>query len=518
MLTHKDRQQLRARHIGDHMIERQLTIFRQGIPFVTLVKPCILGDGIFALTPSDREKYEHVFEEAMSAGRVSKFVPASGAASRMFKSLSAFWHDLESVNEQAPSEKILSKDKEKDVLTFFNRLQSFAFYDEVRTHLSQKGFKVEVLRDTKTFQHILHALLTPDGLNYANLPKALLPFHRYPDYSRTPFEEHLVEAMAYAKDAAGRAQIHFTVSPGHDKLMHRHLAAILRGPNIANGSWDVTFSHQKPSTDTIAVDLKNRPFRDSSGALVFRPGGHGALLDNLQDLQGDIVFIKNIDNVVPDYLKTTTYLYKKALGGYLVSAQQTLFSFLHALSSSQVTGDNLSEMAGFMEHTLSSPAPMGFSHWSNEEQISFLFDRFNRPLRVCGMVKNLGDPGGGPFWVKDTNGDLSLQIVEASQVDRSSPEQQAILNASTHFNPVDLVCGVRDFQGNPFDLFQYRNDETSFISRKSYEGQELKALELPGLWNGGMAQWNTIFIEVPSITFNPVKTVLDLLRPEHQPA
>ena len=379
--------------------------------------------------------------------------------------------------------------------------------------MSGGHFALRVVNTTE----LLAYLLTPRGLNYANLPKALLQFHRYAGHCRTPLEEHLVEAAAYAQDSQQVARLHVTVAPEHTEAVQAHIEAIRSRYERAGVRYDMSLSTQSPATDTIAVDLENTPFRDEHGQLLFRPGGHGALLANLEALAADIVFIKNIDNVLPDHLKETTYGYKRALGGHLVALQQQIFLYLKKLASGAVDAALLHEIWAFAQQQLSMTMPQGGLHTPQHEQIRLLFDRLNRPLRVCGMVRNAGEPGGGPFWVEHTDGSMSLQIVEASQVDTASPEQRAIFAASTHFNPVDIVCGVRDYRGQPFHLTQFVDPDTGFISRKTYAGRTLKALELPGLWNGAMAHWNTVFVEVPLSTFSPVKTVLDLLRPEHQP-
>jgi hypothetical protein len=347
------------------------------------------------------------------------------------------------------------------------------------------------------------------------LPKALIKFHRYPDAARASLEEHLVEAAVYARGNDGEARIHFTVSPEHEELIRAHIGHVRPRYERDGTSYNISFSIQKPSTDTIAVDRDNLPFRDENGRLVFRPGGHGALLANLQETGGDVLFIKNIDNVVPDALKAETYRYKQALGGLLVDLQNSIFTYVRALQHGRDTFD-LGEIVTFTEQRLGVSIPSAIKQGSSQELRNYLLERLHRPLRVCGVVQNTGEPGGGPFWVKDTSGEMSRQIVESSQVDLMSDQQRKLWQSATHFNPVDLVCGIRDYQGQLFDLSRFVDPETGFISHKSKDGKELKALELPGLWNGAMAKWNTIFVEVPAITFNPVKTVFDLLRPEHQ--
>jgi hypothetical protein len=513
-----DREQLRAQGLTEETVLSQIAIFKRGVPFTVLQRPCTVGDGITAFQPQELERFAAVYAEAALSGRTMKFVPASGAASRMFKLLLSFANRCERIDERHVAAKAADNDPEsQELLRWMRNLQRFAFYDDLKAAMRQHGLDIDRFVAQGQYKEVLEYLLTPQGLNYASLPKALLKFHRYPDHCRTPLEEHLVEAAAYTRDRDGLARVHFTVTPAHRDALRRHLERVRSRYERCGVRYEVTFSTQKPSTDTIAVDLENNPFRTSQGQLLFRPGGHGALLENLQALAGDIVFIKNIDNVVPDHLKEETYVYKRALGGYLVEIQRQIFAHVRRLSTADVDEDALTQIFAFARDTLSIVPPPGLERQSRSVKTRYLFTALNRPLRVCGMVQNVGEPGGGPFWVRHADGSLSLQIVETSQVDMQAAEQRAVVAASTHFNPVDLVCGVRDYQGKPFDLTQFTDPDTGFISIKSYEGRELKALELPGLWNGAMARWNTVFVEVPLSTFNPVKTVLDLLRPQHQP-
>jgi hypothetical protein len=342
----------------------------------------------------------------------------------------------------------------------------------------------------------------------------LIIFHAYPNGDRTAFEEQLVEAIAYTEDSNYESRVHFTVSPEYrDKI--KNYVEYIKKKYENKVTLFVEYSVQKKSTQTIAYSLEHDLFVTSGGNLVFRPGGHGALIENLDDLNGDIVFIKNIDNVVPDYLKPETYLYKRLLGGYLVQLQDQIFDYLKKLEN-EIEDSLLEEITNFADEKLHIVMPDSVKAGGTAEKIQFLRSKLNRPIRVCGMVKNQGEPGGGPFWVEDDEANLSLQIVEKAQIDLSDPEQREILEQSTHFNPVDLVCGLRDYTGEPFDLSEFIDEEAGIITEKSLEGKPLKAMELPGLWNGSMAFWNTIFVEVPLITFNPVKTVNDLLRDEHQ--
>jgi hypothetical protein len=447
-----------------------------------------------------------------------KFVPASGAATRMFKSLIGFRNRYDQIDErEIRSAEDKNEPDHASYLEFIKGIKRFAFYDDLKSAMSRDGLDTEDLIAKRQYKPILEYVLSSKGLDLSRIPKGLIKFHRYPETSRTAFEEQLVEATGYATDNNGLARVHFTVSPEHEASIKEHLRRICDHFEKSGVRFELTFSAQKPSTDTIATDLDNRPFRGEDGRLVFRPGGHGALLENLNALRGDLVFIKNIDNVVPDRLKQETTIFKKALGGRLIALQKEIFGCLERFSARDLDDGYIGEMFAFIRDRLCINPPEGVEQGSRENKIDYLVSRLNRPLRVCGMVKNEGEPGGGPFWVEHADKSTSVQIVESSQVDGESAEQKRVWASSTHFNPVDLVCGVRDYKGEPFDLKRFVDPSTGFISVKSKEGKELKALELPGLWNGSMAYWNTVFVQVPIITFNPVKTVLDLLRKEHQP-
>lgn len=519
--TDKDLRELAARGITQEKILNQIEIFKEGIPPAKLIKPCTVGDGITVISSGEEKRLTELYRDAAASGRTMKFVPASGAATRMFHLLLAVMHDDPDL-EAERLQKMVEQGRQdiQQFLQFFQNLKKFAFYDQLKAFLEDRGSDIEELIAGKKYKEILSALLNPEGLNYADLPKGLIKFHKYETGLRNPFEEHLIEAAVYTCDCEGIARIHFTVSALSDAEDSEifYIESVRHRYEEQEGvQFEIGFSIQKKSTDTIAVDHDNRPLHDHDGALHFRPGGHGALLENLNELQGDIIFIKNIDNVVPDRLKPETYRYKMLLGGFLVNLQNKLFGYLEKLTSGEVDDSLIAEMFRFAEKQLSVIIPREIENGIQKDQMDFLFDRFNRPLRVCGMVKNQGEPGGGPFWVELPAGAPSLQIVESSQLDKDDPEQLEIWNSSTHFNPVDLVCGVRDFRGEPFDLMEFRDPHGGFISRKSKNGKEVKALELPGLWNGSMAFWNTVFVEVPIVTFNPVKTVFDLLRDEHQP-
>jgi hypothetical protein len=515
MFSENDLKQISDRGIDLLTVEQQIAHFRKGFPFTNLVKPAVKGDGIQVYTLNRIKELEKYYDKHSGKLKVVKFVPASGAASRMFKSLFSF---IEHVNRDH-QENLLNEDKGfESVHYFIEHLQDFAFYHELARVMQASGLSLEECLNKKDYASVIEFLVEEKGLGYGNLPKGLILFHRYGDQSRRAMEEHLAEAALYAAGNDGRAYVHFTISPEHAEKF----SAVLAGVKPVcekkyNVKFDVSFSYQKPSTDTISVDMKNQPFREKDGSLVFRPGGHGALIENLKGIQADLVFVKNIDNVVPDRLKADTVTYKKAIAGLLLSLQKQTFSYVKLLEDGSAEPDQLEDIRLFAERNLSISIHEKYNVLSDFEKSRFLFNLLNRPIRVCGMVKNEGEPGGGPFWVINSRGEISLQIVESSQIDVNNPAQKTILNASTHFNPVDLVCAFRDFHGNFFDLNRFIDPETGFISVKSKNGKNLKALELPGLWNGAMAGWITVFVEVPIITFNPVKTVNDLLRQQHMP-
>lgn len=382
--------------------------------------------------------------------------------------------------------------------------------------LDNTGKNIDALLSEHNYKAVVSNLLESAGLNYGALPKGLLKFHRYADGVRTPLEEHLVEGALYAAGKTGEVNVHFTVSTEHRALFEKLVAAKAAEYEAKYGTtYHISFSEQKPSTDTVAADMENKPFRDKDGKLLFRPGGHGALIENLNDLDADIVFIKNIDNVVPDRLKADTVTYKKLLAGVLVTLQKQAFEYLELLDGGHYSHEQLETIIRFVQQQLRCRRT-DLKELEDADLVIYLRKKLNRPMRVCGMVKNVGEPGGGPFLAYNPDGTISLQILESSQIDMNDPEKKAMFEKGTHFNPVDLVCAVRDYKGNKFDLLKHVDKATGFISYKSKNGKDLKALELPGLWNGSMSDWNTVFVEVPLSTFNPVKTVNDLLREQHQ--
>ncbi|WP_163321829.1 DUF4301 family protein [Draconibacterium mangrovi] len=507
MFSDKDKQQIQQRGSKLETVQNQIENFKKGFPYLAIEDAASVGKGIIRLSPEDLKKRGERYDAKIAEGtKALKFVPASGAASRMFKALFQALEDF----ENQPHEDVLAANR--DAAQYITELNKFAFAEELKKAVADAG---EQLSATTKLDY----LLNEKGLNYGAKPKGLLKFHSYEDGARTPFEEHLVEGAKYAADKDGKASLHFTVSPEHQPGFETLLAEIKGKYEEQLGvEFEVTFSQQKPSTDTIAVDLANEPFRNSDGSLLFRPGGHGALIENLNDLDADIIFIKNIDNVVPDRLKQPTIDFKKGLAGVLLKHQEKLFYYQNELNEKHYTAlssNFLAEAANFLEFTLNTKPAKNHYYTEREELYQYLKEKYNRPLRVCGMVKNEGEPGGGPFWAMNADGTISLQVVESSQIDPDSVQQQDIVHHATHFNPVDLVCAVKNYRGEKYDLTQFTDPATGFISQKSKDGKELKAQELPGLWNGAMSNWNTLFVEVPIETFNPVKTVNDLLRDQH---
>lgn len=458
-------------------LETQLKNFREGFPFLPVTRAASCGDGIRVLDAAGIEQAAARYDRAKESLRVVKFVPASGAATRMFKDLFEF---VREGRRTAVVGELLA-----------NR-RRFAFWPELRTII---GDDADELRTVEN--------IVAEGLRYGETPKGLVSFHRYGDEVRKAVEEHLVEGAQYAA-AGGEVKIHFTVSPEHLTRFEALLAEKIPGYESRFGvKYRISFSVQDPSTDTLAVNPDCTPFRRADGRLLFRPAGHGALIGNLGKIDADIVFVKNIDNVTTDARRSDTVLYKKALAGVLLALQERIFEYLMAL---EVLGAELEPIAAFIENELCVKLPKDYG-------TALLRQVLDRPIRVCGMVRNEGEPGGGPFWVAGADGLETLQIAESNQI---APEKRELMRSATHFNPVDLVCSFRTSKGGRFDLREFVDPATGFISRKSDGGRELLAQELPGLWNGAMARWNTVFVEVPITTFSPVKVVTDLLRPEHQ--
>lgn len=512
MFTEKDLEQIKNKGIEIKEIEKQLENFRKGFPYANLVAPATPGNGIKVYNDNEVNYLVDIYNKKAPGKKITKFVPASGAASRMFKALFAFKEKYQGTKEDIQE---LENDQSFNSPHYFlNNIEKLAVYEDLKEILQNHGIDIKKSIEAKDYKPILEFFLEDNGLGYANLPKGLLKFHQYDSFSRTSFEEHLVEGANYCADQDGNVYIHFTISPDHIAKFKEHLENVK--PNYEKAfevTYHISFSVQKPSTDTIAVDMDNKPFYEPDGKILFRPGGHGALIENLNDIDSDIIFIKNIDNVVPDRLKPETYKYKIAIGGLLIRLKEKTDHYLTILEK----GDTkiLPEVEEFAKNELNIHLDEAYNSLTLKEKADHLYKMLNRPMRICGMVKNEGEPGGGPFWVENSKGDVSLQIVEKSQIDMDDEEQKAIVSNSTHFNPVDIVCTTKDYNGNMFNLKDFIDPGTGFISIKSKNGKDLKALELPGLWNGAMADWITSFVEVPLITFNPVKTINDLLREQH---
>ncbi len=486
--------ELSRRGLTVNDLVHQIHRFTRDLQQLRLEHACTAGDGITALSAAECNRLLGVYDSEHSRYVIQKFVPASGAASRMFKHLYNY------------SPTGVGHLTEEFILNF----DRFPFVPKLRNRLREKGKDLEALKSDDRWGEIFDALLGPEGLNYGNYPKGLVDFHAYPHGVRTAFEEHLREALAYARNKDGSCEVHFTLSPSHVEdvipFLRKKIEEELPYEDIR-----ITHSVQSIESETIALDKNNEPARDENGALIFRPSGHGALIHNLGDLCADIIYITNIDNITPDSQREETVFYKKILGGMLISLKSQVNHLVASLEAGEKgSGQNALE---FIQHWFQPGLPLGM----NEEQLRLYARlRLDRPLRVCGMVRNEGEPGGGPFWTRMPDGHISKQIVEKSQVDPSDVQQMRILSEATHFNPVDMVCAIRDRHGNKYNLNNFIDYSTGFVSEKFHNGKVIKALELPGLWNGAMALWNTVFVEVPVSTFNPVKTVNDLLRPGHQ--
>lgn len=501
-----DIETLKTRGISEERLEEELSQLRDGFPYLEVVAPATAANGILETSEAQRLHYIDIWNSFLAeGGKVIKMVPASGAASRMFKNLFAF---ADGASETPDNDFIR---------TFCDNIADFPFHAELDATVKRLYGKsiAEMFADGK-HREVVAALIKPEGMNYGQLPKALLAFHATGNGYRVALEEHLAEGAQYACGADKKASVHFTVSPDHRELMLKKIESSIPAMKETYGvDFDVTLSEQKPSTDTVAANPDGTPYREE-GKLFFRPGGHGALIENLNDLDADVVFLKNIDNVVPDSRRESTIEYKKVVGGILVSVHNQIMEYAEELNSGLPSRDRLDEILDFVHNVLSITDEAADS-MEDLELADYLYCKLNRPLRVCGMVRNEGEPGGGPFLVRDAeDGTVSPQILESTQINPDDPEAVAMMKRSTHFNPVDLAVCLTSPEGGRFDLREYVDPATGFISSKSRKGKEIKALELPGLWNGAMSDWNTVFVEVPADTFNPVKTVNDLLRPAHQ--
>ncbi|MEL7339186.1 MAG: DUF4301 family protein [Bacteroidota bacterium] len=504
-MNQQDREQMQQKGIAPDLFVWQLQRFAQGFPPLKLLRPPSESDGVSRFEESEIEALIAHYEAEAPQLSICKFVPASGAASRMFRLLYQYRQGVLPPSENASTER------------FFAEIKRFAFYEDLVKIIDRNGLDLQRMLSAGEQHEILDFLLEDKGLGYGQLPKLLLRFHRYQGELRTPAMEHLVEGAHYAKGQNREAVLHFTVSAEHQALVQEHLSE-MEIPYSARyaTSFRLETSLQNPATDTIAVDLIGQPFRKADGSMLFRPGGHGALLENLNQLDADLVFIKNVDNVVPDAHKGPTYRYKKVIAGVLLRQQAALFALIDKLRAQEELSAELEEEALQLLKILGSVPRSGWQNEAPASKRTYLLQKLHRPIRVCGIIRTDRNTGGGPFWVENQQGGASLQIVETAQINLDDPAQAEVAAQSGYANITDLVCGLRDVDGQAFDLLQYRDDETGFITEKSLNGQQLRALELPGLWNGAMADWHTILVEVPISTFSPVKSVMDLLAPSHQ--
>lgn len=508
MYSEKDISQLKGKGVSQDAVNQQIKYFEQGIDFVEIVAPCIPKKGISVFDEKEVSHYLRYFDDNILDHSFIRFIPASGAASRMFKDL------FEAAEHLSKTDNIDEFwNKYPNIKSFFNTLKEYPFYYDLETHFNRSFTGLD--QSPEELKEVLDKILLKNGLNYSGLPKGLLKFHTYKEGARTAFEEHFVEAIHYLLNEKMELNLHFTVSPEHQKLfMDLNKKIRIKFNSESAIHCKTEFSVQKPSTDTIAVDNSNKIFRNEDGSMLFRPGGHGALLENLNDLQEKIVFIGNIDNIAPERTIPERVKYKKLLGGVLIEKKDKVHHILANLS--RYDGDSAvkDEIFNIIREIAPDSEAELLKLDINEFKAGIL-ELLNRPIRICGMVKNVGEPGGGPFWVKNNRGEVSKQIIESSQINLQDLEQNKLFQSATHFNPVDLACYNFDYQGNKFDLLNYRDPDMGFISKKSQGGKELKALELPGLWNGSMAGWLTWFVDVPIDTFTPVKTVFDLVRDAH---
>lgn len=514
-ITEKDIEQITAKGLTVEKVLEQIKTFENGIPFVTVRKPATLDCGIVSFDTLELQELNRIYDQRLKNLEVVKFVPASGAATRMFKELFKFLDNYDYTKESINS--YLNYEKAVAIRLFLIGFEKLPFYEAVIMATKEKYPRFEDFSEGEQLYAFVKTMLRNNGgLNYGALPKGLLPFHKYRTSVNTAFQEHLHEASKYgAKD--GKAKLHFTVSQEHLEKFQEEFDDIEKMvEKKTKTSFDITYSFQKESTDTIAVTKDNQPFRNADGSILFRPGGHGALIENLNTLDADIVFIKNIDNVVVRKYQDELTIYKKALAGKLLVIQNHIFYILGTLEKDMPDEDELKDISEFLNKELNIEMPVDFEKFSDKYKREYLLETLNRPIRVCGMVVNEGEPGGGPFWIKNERGRSELQIIETPQINTKSSSQKEIIKQATHFNPVDLVCGMKNYKGEKFDLLDFVNPKMGFIAQKTVKGENIKALELPGLWNGAMANWISIFVEVPLTTFNPVKTVNDLLKSAHQ--
>ena len=513
MYNKSDLKQFKRLGIKPEQVDQQIEHFRNGFDYIALQSAAAVDNGIRQLSEQEVEAHVARFRERTSTLSMVKMVPASGSATRMFKVLNSFMATYD--GSDAGYLQMLQEKNPDTAFIFFEKIREYPFYRQLRESLYRSHLDVDRLLRKNQFIEILEFLLTEKGLNYNATPKGLIDFHLYPERVRTAFEEHLVEGALYCNNGK-TANLHFTVSEEHLGRFKALLKSVRERYRKETGiDFRVTFSIQRRDTDTVSLTKDNALLRDKNGRVVFRPGGHGALIHNLNSLKEEIVFIKNIDNVTPDRNKTDTVKYKQALGGILLETRERVFHYARLLDKRGVAPGTLDEIEAFIRDNLGYKSPERPPHANQRERVKHLKLLLDRPLRVCGMVKNEGEPGGGPFWVGASDGGQRLMIVESAQVDLRNREQKNIFLKSTHFNPVDIVCSTCNHKGKKYNLLDFIDARQGFITSKSFEGEDIRVQELPGLWNGAMANWNTIFVEVPLSTFTPVKTVFDLLRVEH---
>lgn len=509
----RDLTQIENKGITPEKVEKQIAIFERGNITVNIIEAATVKNGILQISEDEKQQLISFYQREKDRLGILKFVPASGAATRMFKSFYNFLKEYDPENEDLDT--FLDRKNDPKLELFLTRTKDLPFYEELMELVKDRHPNYEELSEGKQKFIFVDLMLAENGLDLGDQPKGLVPFHKYEDHVMSAFEEHLWEAVDYAA-SNHTVRVHFTVAEEHREKFEAEAHRVKpRLENETGMQFIISYSYQDPKTDTIAVTMENEPFRDENGDMFFRPGGHGALIENLNAQEADVIFIKNIDNVVVPKNRNLLAENKQMLAGKLLELQEKVFTCLRKLDN-EISQNDLEEIIDFLQKQLNAGLGINFEELATEEKISALRKKLNRPLRICGMVKNEGEPGGGPFWVNHKDGGVSLQIVESSQIDHENYQQSKIAQEATHFNPVDVVCSFKNYKGENFDLRNFVDEETSFIAKKTKDGKELKALELPGLWNGAMADWNTIFVEVPVETFNPVKTVTDLLKPSHQ--
>lgn len=514
MLTKEHKKQIEEQGMNVKTAEQQLKRFKTGYPQLNIVAAATPENGIMQVSDEEKAKYRALYNKNQKSSKISKFVPASGAASRMFKNIFEVLEAYDGSEEKYLE--LLTDRSQNSIYYVCENIRDFAFFGDLQSICQEKGECIDSKFNKKDYVGALELIVSEKGLNYGNYPKGLIKFHIYKDENRTALEEHLVEGAMYAQSQK-EVNIHFTVSPEYYDSFKRHIEeSKVKYEERYNVTYNIELSIQKKHTDTIAVYPDNSPAQKEDNEIIFRPGGHGALLENLKDIDADLIFIKNIDNIVTDRLKPLTVEYKELLGGILFDLTEKIDAYLTKITSEKDLNEgSITKIANFCKDKLNIDIPETFKTMESQEKLDFLVQKLNRPIRICGMVKNEDEPGGGPFWV-EKNKEKSLQIVESSQFNFKDKALLKIFENASHFNPVDIACRIKDYKGQQFNLSAYVDDETGFISEKSYKGKPIKAIEHPGLWNGAMANWISIFVEVPMETFNPVKTINDLLRKEHR--